>query len=99
MPRLSVPTLLLSSLMITAVAADAQTLNMKEAISTAVKNYGTIKAKADYVEASKQGVIQSKRDYLPNFSLSAQQDYGTVNGQNGPLAALNGLNVASQGQH
>lgn len=97
MPRLSVPTLLLSSLMITAVAADAQTLNMKEAISTAVKNYGTIKAKADYVEASKQGVIQSKRDYLPNFSLSAQQDYGTVNGQNGPLAALNGLNVASSG--
>lgn len=97
MPRISVPSLLLSSLLFSPAVLNAQTLNMKDAISTAVKNYGTIKAKANYVEASKQGVIQSKRDYLPNFSLSAQQDYGTVNGQTGPLAALNGLNVASSG--
>lgn len=97
MPRISVPSLILSSLLFSSVAVDAQTLNMKDAISIAVKNYGTIKAKTNYVEASKQGVIQSKRDYLPNFSLSAQQDYGTVNGQTGPLAALNGLNVASSG--
>jgi outer membrane protein TolC len=97
MPRITVPSLILSSLLFSAASVGAQTLNMKEAVNTAIQNYGTIKAKANYVNASKQSVIQSKRDYLPNFSLSAQQDYGTVNGQTGPLAALNGLNVASSG--
>ena len=98
MSRILVPTLILSSLLFSAATAGAQTLNMKDAIGTAVKNYGTIKAKANYVEASRQGVIQSTRELLPNFSLSAQQDYGTVNGQTGPLAPLGpGLNVSSSG--
>jgi len=96
--RISVPTLILSSLLLSVISTGAQTLNMKDAVSTAVKNYGTIKAKANYVEASRQGVVQSKRELLPNFSLSAQQDYGTVNGQTGPLAPFGpGLNVASSG--
>ncbi len=97
MPRIPVSTLIFCSLFVANAAVDAQTLNMKEAISTALANYGTIKAKTNYVNASKQSVEQSRRDYLPNFSLSAQQDYGTVNGQNGPLSSLGGLNVASSG--
>lgn len=98
MSRIAVPLLILSSLLINTITADAQTLNMKEAVNAAVKNYGTIKAKANYVEASRQSVIQSERELLPNFTLSAQQDYGTVNGQTGPLAPLGpGLNVASSG--
>jgi len=98
MPRLPISTLICCSLLCASAAVDAQTLNMKEAISTAIANYGTIKAKTNYVNASKQSVEQSKREYLPNFTLSAQQDYGTVNGQTGPLAPLGpGLNVASSG--
>jgi outer membrane protein TolC len=74
-----------------------QVLTLKEAIRTAINNYGTIKAKSNYADASKASVVQAKRDYLPNFNLSAQQDYGTVNGQNGPLYGFGGLAVASSG--
>ncbi|PSL46313.1 outer membrane protein TolC [Chitinophaga niastensis] len=74
-----------------------QTLTLKNAIQTAVNNYGTIKAKAQYAEASKVSVVQAKRDYLPNLNVSAQQDYGTINGQNGPLYGFGGLGVASSG--
>lgn len=70
---------------------------MKDAVQTALNNYGTIKAKANYLNASKATVLQSKRDYLPNLNISAQQDYGTVNGQNGPLYGFGGLGVASSG--
>lgn len=77
--------------------ADAQMLKLKDAISTALNNYGSIKAKGNYVSASEAGVQQARRDYLPNLSLSAQQDYGTINGQNGPSYGLGGLGVASSG--
>ena len=98
MSRLSLPVFILSSFLLSTVTAGAQTLTMKEAVGTAIKNYGTIKAKANYVEASRQSVIQSQRELLPNFTLSAQQDYGTVNGQTGPLAPFGpGLNVSSSG--
>jgi len=98
MSRIPASTFLFCSLICTALAVDAQTLNMKDAINTAITNYGIIKAKTNYVNASQQTVLQTKREYLPNFTLSAQQDYGTVNGQTGPLAPFGpGLNVASSG--
>ncbi|SKB65283.1 Outer membrane protein TolC [Parapedobacter luteus] len=74
-----------------------QTLSLKQAIQTATENYGRIKAKAAYAEAANAAVSQAKRDYLPNFSLSAQQVYGTVNGQNGPAYGFGGLGVSSSG--
>ena len=75
----------------------SQTLSLKEAIKTGLENYGSIKAKNNYSKASQETLQQSKRDYLPNLNLSAQQDYGTVNGQNGPLYGFGGLGVASSG--
>jgi len=75
----------------------SQTLSLKEAVETGIANYGTIKAKSYYADASKETVKQVRRDYLPNLNLAAQQDYGTVNGQNGPLYGFGGLGVASSG--
>ncbi|WGQ09564.1 TolC family protein [Pedobacter gandavensis] len=75
----------------------AQTLYLKDAINTALNNYGSIKAKKNYVNASEAGLQQARKDYLPNLNLSAQQDYGTINGQNGPSYGLGGLGVASSG--
>ncbi|WP_308131541.1 TolC family protein [uncultured Flavobacterium sp.] len=75
----------------------SQTLSLKEAVETGMTNYGTLKAKNKYAEASKESVKQARRDYLPNLNLAAQQDYGTVNGQNGPLYGFGGLGVASSG--
>lgn len=62
----------------------------------AVDNYGTVKAKANYASASKAGVDQAKREYLPNLNLGVEQAYGTINGTNGPLYAFGGA-VASSG--
>ena len=72
-------------------------LTMRQALESGVKNYGSIKARTYQVEASKNSLAQSRRDYLPNVVLSAQQDYGTVNGQNGPLYGFGGYAVASSG--
>lgn len=74
-----------------------QVLTIKDAVRTAVSNYGTIRAKTQYAAASNMLIAQSRRDYLPNFNIGAQQVYGTVNGQNGPLYGFGGLGVASSG--
>ncbi|UPZ15054.1 TolC family protein [Flavobacterium humidisoli] len=84
-------------LLIFASIGYAQTLSLKEAVKTGLENYGSIRAKNNYTNASKETLKQSRRDYLPNLNLSAQQDYGTVNGQNGPLYGFGGLGVASSG--
>ncbi|NTE05759.1 TolC family protein [Agrobacterium tumefaciens] len=86
-----------SSLIFFSLGAKAQTLTLKEAVNNALNNYGTIKAKDNYASASKSAIQQAKREYLPNFSLSAQQDYGTINGQNGPQYGFGGLGAASSG--
>ena len=75
----------------------AQSLSLKQAVQTALANYGTIRAKADYANASAAIVKETRREYLPDLVISAQQDYGTVNAQNGPIYGFKGLNVASSG--
>ncbi len=79
--------------------ADAQQkpLTIKEAVKTGMKNYGAIKAKANYINASKASLQGTRRDALPDLSLSAQQDYGTINGQSGPLYGFRGLSASSGG--
>ncbi len=42
-------------------------------------------------------MTETKTEYLPSLSVSAQQDYGTVNSQLGPSYGFNGLSVASSG--
>ena len=71
--------------------------SLKDALAEGIKNYGIIKAKINYAEASKISVEQAKKENLPNFNLSAQHDFGTVNGQFGPLFGFNGLGIASSG--
>lgn len=78
-------------------AAKSQVITMEEALQTAIANYRTIKAKQNYLGASMANEKQTRREALPNFTVSAQQDFGTVNGQNGPLYGLGGLAVASSG--
>ncbi|UBM59398.1 TolC family protein [Marinilongibacter aquaticus] len=75
----------------------SQTLSLKDAIDTGMANFNTIRAKQNYIQGAKEVVEQVKMDYLPNFNLAIQQDYGTVNGQNGPLYGFGGLGVSSSG--
>jgi len=87
----------LLSLLMCFSGAFSQSLTLKDAIDQGMANYGTLKAKEKYALAGQETVKQNKRDYLPNLTLAAQQDYGTVNGQNGPLYGFGGLGVASSG--
>lgn len=73
------------------------TVSLKQAIKIGLDNYGTIKAKAAYAKSSAASVVQAKLDYLPNFNLAAQADYGTANGQNGPAYAFGPAGIASGG--
>ncbi|WP_312336946.1 TolC family protein [Sphingobacterium sp.] len=75
----------------------AQTLTLRDAVEQGLANYGNIKAKEYYLQSSLQTNEQVKRDFWPNLNIVAQQDYGTVNGQNGPLYGFGGLGVASSG--
>jgi len=72
-------------------------LSLKDAEQIALSNYGTIKAKANQLNASKASLKETRAEALPDLNISAQQDYGTVNGQNGPLFGYHGLSVASSG--
>lgn len=76
---------------------NGQVLTIKDAVQSALNNYSSIKAKANYANASRATVRQAAREYLPDLNVSAQQDYGTVNGQNGPVYGYRGLSVASSG--
>src|SRR5579859_3349815 len=78
-------------------AAGAQVLTLKEAVQTALNNYGTIRAKINYVKASQANVKETKLEYLPDLNLSAQNVYGTVNSQFGPLASYKVSGVSSSG--
>lgn len=75
----------------------AQPLSLRDAVQKALTNYGTVKAKSNYVQASEAGVKQVNREYLPDLNISLQHDYGTVNGNTGPLFGYRGGAVASSG--
>ncbi|WP_199200314.1 TolC family protein [Adhaeribacter arboris] len=72
-------------------------LSLKEALEIGLANYGTLKAKTNYVHAAEAVVRQSQREYLPDVSISGQHDYGTINGQNGAFYGFRGLNSSSSG--
>jgi outer membrane protein TolC len=87
-------------LLLTLVAAGVRaqsSLSLKQAIQIGLNNYGNIKAKEAYAKSSAATVVQAKLDYLPNFNLSAQTNYGTANGLNGPAYAFGPAGIASGG--
>ena len=88
--------ILFASIFVT-LSVRSQTLTMPQAIATANSNYGTVKAKENYAKAAAETVKQTRRDYFPNLVLSAQQSYGTINGQNGPAYGFGGYGVSSSG--
>jgi outer membrane protein TolC len=78
-------------------AQEHKPLMLSEAISTGVSNYQSIQAKRNYVNASAALVQDAKSRYLPNVIASVEQSFGTVNGQYGPLIAVEGMGIASAG--
>jgi outer membrane protein TolC len=80
-----------------AMAQSSPPLLLSDAINTGLKNYQSIQAKRNYLNASTALVQNTRNEYLPNVIASVQQDYGTINGQYGPLAAVGVPGVSSSG--
>jgi outer membrane protein TolC len=78
-------------------AQQTQILGIKDAIRIGLENYGTIKAKANQLNSAKSQLTETKTEYLPDVTLSAQNVYGTVNGQNGPVYGFGGYATAASG--
>ena len=72
-------------------------LPLKEAVSLAIDNYGSIKAKNAYYQASGALEKEARRTYLPDITVGARNDYGTVNGLYGPSFGFGGSGLASSG--
>jgi outer membrane protein TolC len=77
--------------------AMAQALTLRQAVQTALNNYGTIRAKANYVKAARANVREVKNEYLPDLTLAAEQVYGTANSSLGPLIGYKAPSVSSSG--
>ena len=87
----------LIALSLLTLKADSQVLTLKNAVTTAMDNYGSIKAKTDYLQASQALVKERTLQYLPDFSLGAENVYGTANGAFGPLYPNKVLGASSSG--
>jgi len=72
-------------------------LTMQKALNIALSQHQLLKAKDDYTKASAEAITSAKRDGLPDFTLSAQQAYGTINGLNGLTSGLPGLTTIANG--
>jgi outer membrane protein TolC len=70
---------------------------LSEAIQTGVSHFQGIQAKRNYMRASNALVQNTRNEYLPNVVASVQQNYGTINGQFGPMGAVGVLGVSSAG--
>lgn len=73
----------------------AQTLQLPDALQRSIQNYEKIKAKEALVKASQENTNYQKSQYLPDFTVLAQQSYGTINAQNGPMYGYGGLGSAA----
>ena len=73
----------------------AQILPLPVALDRSVQNYQTIKAKEVLIKASEENIRFQKSQFAPDVTLLAQQSYGTINAQNGPLYSYGGLGAAS----
>lgn len=84
-----------SVLCFVAGSVQGQTTKLADALERSVQNFEKIKAKEAVQKASKQTIQYQKSQYLPDLTLVAQQSFGTINAQNGPLYGYGGLGVAS----
>ena len=93
----------LSLLVITAgcswavVMGQPRPLTLQEALQTGLKNYQSIKAKENYAQAATENISAVKREYLPDLNFAAQNSFGTVNGENGPVWGYKGWTTGASG--
>ncbi|WP_410879854.1 TolC family protein [Myroides sp. DW712] len=76
-------------------AVSAQTLTLEQTLNQVAQRYPLIKSKEAKLQASVYYTQNQKGNYFPDLTFGAQQSYGTINAQNGPLYAYGGLGSAA----
>lgn len=79
----------------TASVASAQILTLEQTIEQVTQRYPLLKSKEAKLQASIFHIQNQKGNYFPDLTFGAQQSYGTINAQNGPLYAYGGLGSAA----
>ena len=74
--------ILLSRLSPVAAQLPVKVLTLPEALRIAAANYQLLQAKENYAKASAEAIHTAKKDALPDFTLSAENAFGTLNGMN-----------------
>jgi len=74
--------------------AQAQILHLPDALNRSTENYEKIKGKEALVKSSRRLTKYHESQHLPDITLMAQQNFGTINAQNGPLYSYGGLGAA-----
>ena len=86
---------LVSFTFVCSISSYGQVLTLQEALFRTENQYDKIKSKQVLVEAAQQNTAFQKQHYLPDFTVSAQQSFGTINVQHGPMYAYGGLASAA----
>src|SRR5258708_7970927 len=81
----------------TPAQATGKILTLPEALQIASANYQLLQAKQNYAKASGQAIITAKKDALPDFTLAAENAYGTLNGMNGLSSGQTGITAITAG--
>lgn len=81
----------------TIAQAPGKTLTLPAALQIASANYQLLQAKKNYANASAEMVYAAKKDALPDFTLAAENAYGTLNGMNGLPSGETGLTTITAG--
>lgn len=97
LPLLKISTAIYCAFSLVTFQANSQVITIKNAVAMGTDNYGTIKAKADYLKASQALEKENSLQYLPDFSLGAQNSFGSVNGQFGTSFPGKVLSASSSG--
>lgn len=86
---------LVSFTFVCSISSYGQVLTLEEALFRTENQYDKIKSKQVLVDAAQQNTAFQKQHYLPDFTVSAQQSFGTINVQHGPMYAYGGLASAA----
>lgn len=77
------------------VLSFAQFTSLEDVLLRVEKNYQSIQKKEINIQASQERLKLQKTYYLPEVSVMAQQSFGTINAQNGPMYNMGGSGIAS----
>lgn len=80
-----------------AAQTSGKLLTLPEALKLALTNYQLLQAKENYVKASAESVETARKDALPDLTLSAENDFGTLNGMNGLPSGQPGITTLTAG--